>query len=272
MERGWVWLPIAAGLALWLMAFRANCKSPLKVAIIWAMVAWLAWGWAFSTDNIAATYAALTLSGCAGVAVLGARRPGAFAWNFVVAGLLAILLLSLAEGAVTGAIVQLDTIRTFFLCGLLGTVVLNFLPTRLFPAAISFALGSGLTLGSTTGLVASDTGWQRATAQTAILCVPWLAAWAFRRSPTDVSPANRLWFDFRDRFGAIWALRVMEQFNRSATNNGSPQRLTWRGMIAPDDSDWERLRALVSRFGMSERQKPGLVMPAPEPTPLRPGD
>jgi len=35
--------------------------------------------------------------GCAGVAVLGARRPGMTAWNFVVAGLLAVLLLPVAR-------------------------------------------------------------------------------------------------------------------------------------------------------------------------------
>ena len=43
-------------------------------------------------------YTALSLTGCAGVAVLGARRPGVGPWNFVLLGLLAVMLLPLAEG------------------------------------------------------------------------------------------------------------------------------------------------------------------------------
>jgi hypothetical protein len=49
-------------------------------------------------------YLALCLTGCVGVAVLGARRPGVGAWDFVLLGLLAVLLL-VAGGAVAGVMV-----------------------------------------------------------------------------------------------------------------------------------------------------------------------
>ena len=85
-------------------AWLANRRSSLAHALAWAALAWLAWlgvalaeAWGLGVP-VAARYVALCLTGCAGVAVLGARRPGVVAWNFVVLGLLVVLLLPLAEG------------------------------------------------------------------------------------------------------------------------------------------------------------------------------
>lgn len=250
MERGWVWLPIALGLGPWLAALRANRQTPLKFAIGWAILAWAAWGLALSSDGVAATYAALTLSGCAGVAVLGARNPGAPAWNFVVLGLLAILLLPAAEGAVTGAIVQLDTIRIVFLTALLGTVTLNYLPTRLGAAAIAFAVGVVAAIGRITNMTPFDPDTSRTISAVAILGVPWLGWIALRFAARSESPVNQLWLGFRDRFGAIWSLRVQEQFNRSAINAGATGRLSWRSAQGDDPTALGRLQALVSKFGV----------------------
>ena len=69
------------------------------------------------------------------VAVLRARRPGAAAWNFVVAGLLAVLLLPVA---IQFGQVRLNAFDAVFLSG--ATVgFLNHLPTRL--AAVILPIG-----------------------------------------------------------------------------------------------------------------------------------
>lgn len=251
MEVGLTWVATAAGLIPWVAALRSNWRLPLRYALMWAIIAWLAWGAALATQGKSVVYAALTLSGCAGVAVFGARRPGAAAWNFVVVGLLAILLLPVAEGAVTGAIVQLDTIRIFFLIGLLGTLICNYVLTRLGLAAMAFASASALALGRVAEALPADLPWSRAAESIALLSVPWAGWWAIRGSNTELFFANRLWGAFRDRFGAIWALRVMEQFNRSAVHNNSNSRLSWRGAMMVDDGATERLQALLQRFGMS---------------------
>ena len=72
-----------------------------------------------SLAKTAAGYVALALTGCVAVAVLGARRPGAAAWNLVVGGLLVVLLLPLAEGALIGTPIHLGTFRTTFLAAVL---------------------------------------------------------------------------------------------------------------------------------------------------------
>src|SRR5689334_4286773 len=81
------------------VAWLKNRRSPLRHPLLWAWLAWLVWlvvvgGGALQPvfDGPLGRYLALCLTGCAGVAVLGARKPIAAAWHFVVVGLLAVLL------------------------------------------------------------------------------------------------------------------------------------------------------------------------------------
>src|SRR5262245_23466953 len=123
-------------------ALRANRRTSLIHSVAWAAVAWLAWGVALATSDRTWAYVALGLTGCAGVAVLGARRPGAAAWNFIVASLLVVLLLPLAEGALIGTPLRLGTFRTLFLTVLVSVTVMNYLPTRLAAGAVLLGIGS----------------------------------------------------------------------------------------------------------------------------------
>src|SRR5207249_767344 len=114
--------------------------TSLLPSVAWLVVAWLTWGGLLAAAEVwpgsrtpAARYLALCLLGCAGVSVLGARRPGVGAWNFVTLGLLAVLLLPVAEG---WGHVTLSGPRLLFVAGTLAVGVLNYLPTRLWPAAL----------------------------------------------------------------------------------------------------------------------------------------
>src|SRR5439155_7670139 len=141
-----------------LRAWWANRQTSLFQALNWVLAAWLAWILTvlFSDPSGAARpldptrYLALCLTGCAGVAVLGARRPHVGAWNFVVLGLLAVMLLPLLETVIAGA-PSLDLLRVLFLSATLAVGVLNYLPTRLAPAVVLVALGCA---GETVLLVA----------------------------------------------------------------------------------------------------------------------
>lgn len=132
----------------------------------------------------------------------------------VVGGLLAVLLLPVAQGLGQP---RLHPAHLLFLSLTLAVIVLNYLPTRLGLAAALFGFGCCVAIvrlaGGTVpdGLVVAGSV-ARATA-------PWLglflAGW---RTPAD--PFARTWCQFRDCFGLLWSLRVRDQINRAACNAG----------------------------------------------------
>src|SRR5437660_142247 len=119
----------AAGVPLW-RAWWSNRTTSLAHAIGWAIAAWCTWISATLVGTATAQDLALVLTACAGISVLGVRRPGVGTWNGVVAGLLAVLLLPLAQGALTTS-EPIDAIRKLFLALALGLAVINYVPTRL---------------------------------------------------------------------------------------------------------------------------------------------
>src|SRR5947209_8235340 len=137
-------------------AYAANRQTTLRQAVLWAAGAWAGWVLVFlgaalgEAATSAGRHLALALTGCAGVAVLGARRPGVAAWNFVVCGLAAVLLLPLAEG---WGRPRPEPAPLAFLAGTLAVGLVNYLPTRPGPAACLLGLGAGLELA----LLASPT-------------------------------------------------------------------------------------------------------------------
>jgi hypothetical protein len=248
------WFVIISALYPLMTALRANLSTSLACAIGWAILAWLGWLLCLWSDSSLLTYMALALTGCAGVAVLGARWPGASAWNFVCAGLLAVLLVPLAEARVLDTPMRLGHMRTIFLTSLLGITVVNFLLTRLAGGAALLALGSALALSRL------EDG--RAIDAPVVWCVagaPWAAWLGVRIGSLSTLPAERAWQRFRDRFGLIWALRLREQFNRTAVNAHRNVELRWSGLRTrdgtPPDADTsafalETVAALTKRFGL----------------------
>jgi hypothetical protein len=257
---------------LW-RALQANRQTSLFQAICWGVASWAAWGLALvygaSWPSLAATASyltALSVTGCSAIAVLGARRPGVSAWNGVVAALLAVNLLPLAESLLGLGILQLNIFRLTCLAGTLAVGVLNYLPTHFAPAALTLLLGCALEL---TSLVPSahlgkdyrlvfELGW------IPIVFTPWVAYLSICRRPA-ASEFDRLWLDFRDRFGFVWAQRLREQFNRSAANTGWPVVLRWQGLRllpgsrgpgpASQQAMVDTLRALLKRFGPEEDRR-----------------
>jgi hypothetical protein len=245
------------GLFPWWWAWRSNRKTTLRPALLWALAAWAGWAGLFSLRWLApdreATferYLALCLTCCAGMAVLGARRPGVGAWHFVVGGLLAVLLLPIAQGL--GA-PRLHLVHWIFLTMTLAVGVVNYLPTNLGIAAMLFGCSVvmemlqqgrypvpiGAQIVGVWGLVSS----------------PWVALLNCSRRRSFHSGLDRTWLEFRDRFGLFWALRAREQFNRAAAHAGWALRLGWQGQqlrevgTAPDqDVALATLQAVLKRF------------------------
>jgi hypothetical protein len=206
-------------------------------------------------------YVALCVTGCAGIAVLGARRPGVGPWNFVVAALLSILLLPFLESWVTGKALHLDAVRAIFLGATLAVGVVNYLPTRLaLPAvvlAVEYVCEIGFLFAPVHGF--SVTGEQPPLLDAWPGLVPWIALVCIGSAGPPASEFDRLWLDFRNRFGFWWSQRLREQFNRSAYHSGWPVILRWQGLrlrpgtALPEPAVQEELlatlHALMKRFG-----------------------
>ena len=263
-----VWL--SASYPLW-CAWQSNRPTSLSHAVCWAIASWAGWGLALATaaswpslTATASSYLALALTGCAAVAVLGARRPGVKAWNLVVVALLAVDLLPLAESFLTGGVLQLNVFRLICLAGTLAVGVCNYLPTRLAPAALALLVGGTLELWAI--VIAMRTGqeqrWLLETGWIAMLFTPWIAYGSIRGEGLSASQFDRLWLDFRNRFGFVWAQRLREQFDRSAVNAGWPVVLRWQGLrllpatprpeAAAQTAMLATLRALLKRFAAEQ--------------------
>jgi hypothetical protein len=233
-------------------------RTTLAHVFVWVSLAWLAWLAASQSTSWQTRYLALVLTSCAGVAVMGARRPGVVAWHAVVAGLAAVLLLPLAEGFFSrGEQATADTLRWVFLCGAATIGIINYLPTRL-------AVASLLLLGATGAeLYLLRWGGPDDLHHMAVMVAglaPWMAWAALIRPRQNILESTRLWLEFRDRFGVVWALRLREQFHSSSHHRNSGLELTWSLVrrtdgqaLTPQDEETAitLLRALMGRFGMA---------------------
>ncbi len=235
-----------------------NGATTLRHPLLWAWLAWLIWlvvvgGGAIwpESDGPLGYYFALCVTAGAGVAVLGARRPTALAWHFVVVSLLAVLLLPVAGGF---GKLRLNGICLTFLGATLAMALLNYLPTALAPAVVLLAAACGLELAGLAKVGLPD--WLTGFGRCLVGLTPWLAlaALGLRRKPE--TEFDRTWLRFRDRFGVVWGQRTREQFNRAAANAGWPVTLAWHGLqasgdVPPDPAALETLRALLKRFDSS---------------------
>jgi hypothetical protein len=244
----WGWLLLSGAYPLYRL-WRATKGSTLRHALAWAWLAWVGWCLAGFFDRPGLHYLALCLTACAGVAVLGARRPTVTTWHLAVGFLLVFLLRPLWERPGDW---HLDAVYVTLLGVPLAVGLGNYLPTRLGPTALLLGAWCALDVARLTGVVALD----EPAVWLALAAVPWLGLVLARRrgSPAEF---DAVWLTFRDRFGFVWAQRLRDQFNRAAANAGLPLWLGWgglrrRGAIEPD-RPLAVLRSALRRFETAGR-------------------
>jgi hypothetical protein len=167
------------------------------------------------------------------VALLGAKRPQDRAWQWIVLALLLLMALPSVKAILfdAGAPPAPHTAWRLLVAIALASQLANYLPTRFWSSALLTGLAQ---LGWLVGYlpsVARPPGGQLPLAGMALATA---AIWLARRPPPHVRlfrrPIDRVWLDFRDAYGALWALRVAERFNASAAMHGWPMRLGWEGL------------------------------------------
>lgn len=215
---------------------------------------------------------------CPAMAVFGAKRPQAAAWQFIVGSLWLVLaipglrVLLLGDGSP----VVLHSAQSWFLFALWSMAAVNYLPTRY---AVPGLLVAAAQLALTCEYLPLPAAWQQA---------PWLSANVYPLAAALLMtaalvvgsgllpraaakhPLDRRWIDFRDAFGAVWGLRCQQRINQSAEMYGWPVRLEWNGFATvganPINAELDRairnnlgnmLRRFVSPEWIAERSDSG---------------
>ncbi len=200
---------------------------------------------------------------CPTMAVLGAKRPQDRPWQFIVLALWAILSLPSLEWLFFGGVQEIHPARFVFLAILIGAGALNGLGTRYWGASLLFCCGQVALIAPHLAVAEPWLSESRGPlAGLALIAAAWtlLAAEVPRRTRA-AAPLDRVWLDFRDAFGVLWSLRVIERMNATATLVDWPVTLTWHGFL-PRTSDTsaveipasieESFRTLLRRFVSSD--------------------
>jgi hypothetical protein len=183
------------------------------------------------SDPLRFAAAALTL--CPTVAVLGAKRPQDRAWHWIVLSLWVVVCIPAVNSALfhTGGLVELHAAQGTFLWVLILLGLANYLPTRYAIAAICVAVGQVLLFSRYLPFLHSDVMSHARAIGIASYAVGLAASPLSWRNPISIKTdsLNSAWKNFRDQFGAFWAIRVLVRLNAAAETNRWPIRLYWSG-------------------------------------------
>lgn len=204
-------------------------------ALLWSAAWGTRWGlpsgltaWQEALWSLAAVVAL-----CPGIAVLGARRPGIRVWSwFVLWPLVAVLSWPALAALWSSPHSPVVRVPLPLLIGFAVVLVMgmgNYLPTRYGLCAVLAAVAECLVVApvsETAPPVDVPPESLRLWGTTALaLAVLWGERQS-RRLTLAPSPWDRVWFDFRDAFGIVWARRVCDQLNQRAEVEQWPWRLT----------------------------------------------
>jgi hypothetical protein len=262
--------------ALWIVrqAARELQETTLTTATLWSGVALGSWICAATLDWFGPTlpaglldqcwYWTAVLSVCPPIAVLGARRPTDRVWTaFILLPLVAVLgwpAATLWAGWPQWRPIEVaaPAVIGFGLVLVMGCG--NFIGTRLTLSALLLPLAvTGLLLPLMT--FRPDWGWleiSREVATTVLLLAIGSGYRATRSSMPADHPCNRVWNDFRETFGLVWSVRILERLQEQGRRDGWAADWDAAGMTLHDGPPEQRelteqhiaytLRWLLRRF------------------------
>ena len=239
------WISLAVGLLLLIllgMAYRRVKATTLAAPVIWAMAACASLIWLaerhFANGDLSSSllrFCVASATFCPLMTVLGAKRPQHRGWQWVVASLWLVLVWPAGQAALSNNGLHLFVAWKLFLLGLVAFGLVNYLPTRHWPAAL-------LVAGGQLALLAEflwpgdfiDPGMMMLAALTCFLAAGGLAC---RTRSTFEAPfplfadITEKWRRFRDAYGLLWGLRILGRLNETAALKDWPLRLEWRGLV-----------------------------------------
>lgn len=167
------------------------------------------------------------------VALLGAKRPQNTAWQWIVLSLLVLLAFQdLRSGLIEAAPPSPHQAWRWLLAALLVMQLCNYVATYYWaPACLAFA-GQWCVLGDYLPLSPEPAGWLFSLG-IGMLSLAVVLAGTVRRRWRSADGWQAAWLEFRDTFGALWALRVGQRVNAIAEEQQFALRLSWYGLSPP---------------------------------------
>jgi hypothetical protein len=185
-----------------------------------------------------ARFAAACLTFCPTIAILGAKRPQDSAWQLIVLALAVVLALPAVEAWLRTTVLEVHVVRGSFLAILILVGLFNHLPTRFAAAAAAYAAAQAAFLWPYLPLLPAVNAEWLGLVGLGLLLVSAILLRARARSAAPIDTKDRpltdlahVWSEFRDWFGAVWSLRVMERMNASSQMYRWPITLEWDGFV-----------------------------------------
>ena len=234
--------------------------TTLTAAWNWAAFAWLFWtaAWILNLFPLPASvqdhmwYAVAILGLCPAISVLGAKRPGARVWTvFVVLPLFLVFAWPALVGWVRSSPPERLQLETPMLLGYSLVLVMgygNYLGTRNSLASLLIASALGWLTWQFAEIPAEDE--PHSPIGPTLLFVAGVLLGKFVTAP----PAgefekgwDRIWRDFHETFGVVWAKRVMDRINQTAKHEHWSARLEitgfeWDKNATPEQIEHTRAR------------------------------
>ena len=256
-----------------LAGFRAVRGTTLRAPMGWGLlsVLWLsAVEAAASTMDLGRWEVPLRFSAAVStfgpiMAILGAKRPQDRGWQIIVFSLWILLQIPCAQWLLfrTGPALQLFPAWIWFLAVLIAISSLNYLPTRYGWASVLFTVGQLVLLSDHLPISAT---WFARSPLVGMACITLSALVVLVQSKLRrgkrLTSADRVWLDFRDSYGLLWAVRLAARVNAAADMLGWDMRLRWRGLAARQGGEimddetavavHKNMRTLLRRFVSNE--------------------
>jgi hypothetical protein len=226
-------LPTAAWCAIGGLTIAAVAQS-VELANPEQANGWVDLGWYFSAVVLL----------CPGIAVLGARRPGASAWAFfVLLPLVLVLMWPAAASFQMARPAEPIEIEVPALVGF-GLVLImsggNYFGTRYTMSTFYYAVAIVLLvvpMSAASPEFFPERSMARFMASLGFLLAIGEASCRSVAAPDDgISRLDILWFDFMDSFGMVWAKRVMDRVNESARHEKWAMHLELHGFVPVAES------------------------------------
>lgn len=168
------------------------------------------------------------------VAVLGAQRPHAGIWQFVVASLWLILVLPAVKNALLepASIFRLHPAWGWSLWVLVVVGMINRIGTRYWCSALLVTCGQCRLLSSQLPGLGQDVDAAATFVALGCFVLASLLMHVQWRRDSAIPPRslNQAWRDFRDLYGVLWAFRVADRINVLAERQSLGVQLRWQGL------------------------------------------